>query len=299
MIFMSFPLDTSALFKEDTMARYHYGLTSNLSKAEFIRRKLFLERLIAKLEARLEKAPEGSLVVSRNSQASFYRFYHVVAGRPGRVYLNKSHRKDISRLAQKEYDRKALHIAKKELAAIDGVIAYCDIDKVEDAITLCHAGKQSYISPVVESDDNHHQRWLAQPYVQKKKKEDDLLFPTEKGDLVQSKSESMQADYMFHHDYDYLYEKRVELYDRGRLTYRYPDFTILDPVTREEVIFEHFGMVDQEEYFRNSFIDKLRLYLENGYVIGDNLLFTFETQDHPFTIDQFVRVLEARFGKNK
>ena len=27
-----------------------------------------------------------------------------------------------------------------------------------------------------------------------------------------------------------------------------------------------------------------------------NFLFTFETRDHPFTIDQFVRILEARFG---
>ena len=58
-------------------------------------------------------------------------------------------------------------------------------------------------------------------------------------------------------------------------------------------------MVDQDHYFRNSFIDKLRLYLENGYVIGENLLFTFETQEHPFTIDLFARVLEARFGKGK
>ena len=105
--------------------------------------------------------------------------------------------------------------------------------------------------------------------------------------------------YLFHHDYAYLYEKRVKLIDHGRVTYRYPDFTILDPVTRQEVIFEHFGMVDQDHYFRNSFIDKLRLYLENGYVIGENLLFTFETQEHPFTIDLFARVLEARFGKGK
>lgn len=299
MISMSLPPGHISIFKEDDMAIYHYGLTSELSRTEFIRRKRFLERLIAKLEARLEKAPEGSLVVSRNPRVSFCGFYHVVAGRPERVYLNQSHRKDICRLAQKEYDRKTLRIAKKELEAIDGVIAYCDTDKVEDAIASCHVEKQRYITPVVESDDDYRRRWLAQPYVQKKKKEDDLLFPTEKGDLVQSKSESMQADHLFLHDYAYLYEKRIELYDRGRLTYRYPDFTILDPVTRKEVIFEHFGMVDQDEYFRNSFIDKLRLYLENGYVIGDNLLFTFETQEHPFTIDQFIKVLESRFGKSK
>lgn len=279
------------------MARYHYGLTSNLSKAECIRRKLFLERLIAKLEARLEKAPEGSLVINRKARTNSPGFYHVVPGKKKRMYLSETNRETIALLAQKEYDRKALRVIRKEVAAIEQVLAYCDLKKAEDVLDSCREEKQAYINPVVMSDDAYRLQWLSQKYIQKQKREGDRLYPTERGDLVQSKSEGMQANYLFHHDYAYLYEKRVTLNDHGRRTYRYPDFTILDPVTREEVIFEHFGMVDQEDYFRNSFLDKLRLYLENGYVIGDNLLFTFETQEHPFSIDQFAKVLEARFGK--
>ena len=103
--------------------------------------------------------------------------------------------------------------------------------------------------------------------------------------MVCSKTEAQQADYMFYHGYDYLYEKRLDLIDNGRPTWRYPDFTILDPVTREEVVFEHFGMVDDEGY-QHSMFDKIRLYEENGYVIGQNFLFTFETAEHPVALAQ-------------
>ena len=280
------------------MAIYHYGLTATLPKTEFQKRERFLEQLIAKLEKRLANAPEGSLVVSKTAKGTYAR-YLVMHNDSGRIYLNKSHHKTIARLAQKEYDRKALFIAKKELSALRNVIAYCDIDKVEDAFLQCHEGKRDFIAPAVESDASYRARWLSQNYVQKQKSEGTRLYPTEKGDLVQSKSEGMQANYLFHHDYAYLYEKRITLNDHGRTVYRYPDFTILDPVTRTEVIFEHFGMVDDAEYYQNSFIDKLRLYLENGYVIGETFLFTFETHDRPFTMDQFERVLEARFGKKE
>ena len=298
MIFMSFPRPATTI-KEDKMAQYHYGLTTTLSKEEFTRRKQFLERLIAKLEARLDKAPEGSLIINRKTRTSAPGFYLVSQRGASRTYLDKSHSDTITRLAQKEYDQKALRAARKELVAINKILKYCDMPKVEDVLDSCQEEKTQLIVPAVESDEAFRVRWLSQKYVQKQKNEGDKLYQTERGDLVQSKSEGMQADYLFHHDYAYLYEKRVKLIDHGRVTYRYPDFTILDPVTRQEVIFEHFGMVDQDHYFRNSFIDKLRLYLENGYVIGENLLFTFETQEHPFTIDQFARVLEARFGKGK
>lgn len=55
-------------------------------------------------------------------------------------------------------------------------------------------------------------------------------------------------------------------------------------------------MIDDENYLRST-LEKIRLYLENGYVIGEDLLFTFETLDHPFTMDQFIRVLDARFKR--
>lgn len=276
------------------MKNYYYGLAACLSKTELQRRKRFLEKTIQTLEERLRNAPKGSLVVTRSSKTKAPGFYHVFDGGNHRVYLNREHQHTIHLLAQKEYDRKALGIAKQEITMLEGAIAYCDTLKVEDALTECLPEKQKYITPVVKTDEAYRQDWLSQKYHKKPPVEGEKLYPTDRGDQVRSKSESMQADYLFHHEYDYLYEKRVVLYDNGRKTYRYPDFTILDPVTRKEVLYEHFGMLDNPEYLRNT-LRKLKLYQENGYVIGENLLVTFETHEQPFTIDQLARVLEARF----
>ena len=275
------------------MSLYLHSLTLP-SPDELHRREQFLEKTRAKLERRIANAPEGSLVVTRKGKTGVANFYHVLPDR-SRHYLNQTQKVLIRRLAQKEYDQKALRLVTPELEKLREVFDYYNMPKLEDAYDRCLPVKQDFIQPLLPSDTAFREAWLAQAFIQKDQNDGAHIFPTERGDMVCSKSEGMEADYMFYHKYDYLYEKRIELLDHGRVVWRYPDFTILDPVTREEVIFEHFGMVDDPEYARAMF-DKIRLYQENGYIIGKNFLFTFETRDHPFTIDQFVRILEARFG---
>ena len=275
------------------MSIYLHSLTLP-SPDELRRRELFLEKTRAKLERRIANAPEGSLVVTRKGKTGVANFYHVLPDHR-RHYLNQTQKVLIRRLAQKEYDQKALRLVTPELNKLREVLDYCNMTKVEDAYDRCLPVKQTFIQPLVLSDTAFREAWLAQAFIQKDQNDGKHIFPTERGDMVCSKSEGMEADYMFYHRYDYHYEKRLELLDHGRVVWRFPDFTILDPETREEVIFEHFGMVDDPEYARAMF-EKIRLYQENGYVIGKNFLFTFETRDHPFTIDQFVRILEARFG---
>ena len=276
------------------MSIYHESLTPPDLK-ELLQRKQFLEKTQSKLEARLAKAPDGRMATSRQSRYSSASFYHVSKD-GNRVYLDQSQKETIAALAQKEYDRKALKVVKEELMRLKMVLSYVKMQKLEAVYDRCLSEKRSFITPIVLSDEEFRQRWLSQAYVKKQPLENDHPFPTEKGDIVCSKTEAQEADYMFYHSYDYLYEKRLQLRDRGRPTWRYPDFTILDPVTREEVIFEHFGMVDDEGY-QHSMFDKIRLYEENGYVIGQNFLFTFETAEHPFTMDQFILILKTRFPR--
>ena len=283
------------------MSLYHESITMPTRK-ELLQRQRFLEKTKVKLERSLATAPPGRLSTSRKrslpfsnggAHAIFAGYYHVMEdGR--RTYLDKSQQKTIAALAQKEYDKKALLIVKKELRKLQAFLDYNQMPKLEDVFDQCLPEKQIFIVPSVCSDTVFRQDWLNQDYSRKPIVDNDHPFPTEKGDMVCSKTEAQQADYMFYHGYDYLYEKRLDLIDNGRPTWRYPDFTILDPVTREEVVFEHFGMVDDEGY-QHSMFDKIRLYEENGYVIGQNFLFTFETAEHPFTMDQFIRILEARF----
>ena len=60
----------------------------------------------------------------------------------------------------------------------------------------------------------------------------------------------------------------------------YPDFTILKMPERKEVYLEHFGMLDDEEYFDRMLL-KLNTYEKNGIYLGSNLFFTYETSVKP------------------
>ena len=67
----------------------------------------------------------------------------------------------------------------------------------------------------------------------------------------------------------------------------YPDFTLLNMRTRENIYWEHLGMMDDATYAENA-IQKINTYMQNGIYVGKNLLLTFETRNNPInhrTID--------------
>ena len=57
----------------------------------------------------------------------------------------------------------------------------------------------------------------------------------------------------------------------------YPDFTFLSSKTRQEMYWEHEGMMDNQEYARSA-VRKIESYQKNGIYPGERLILTFETQ---------------------
>lgn len=72
---------------------------------------------------------------------------------------------------------------------------------------------------------------------------------------------------------EYKYESPLILEDNYQV---YPDFTFLNPSGDDEIYWEHFGMMDNQEY-ANSAIKKIDLYAKNGIYLGQNLIVTFES----------------------
>ena len=75
-----------------------------------------------------------------------------------------------------------------------------------------------------------------------------------------------------------------------------PDFTIRHPKTNELIYYEHFGLVDKEDYYR-IVTRKLMLYWHEGIRLGDNLIATFETKERPLDIVDVERELDRVFGE--
>ncbi len=95
---------------------------------------------------------------------------------------------------------------------------------------------------------------------------------------VRSKSEAMIALILELEGLDVQYEREIVLQGRRFK----PDFTIRHPETNELIYFEHFGLIDDPGYYRNM-IEKLIIYWNSGIRLGENLIVTFETKEHPLT----------------
>ena len=135
---------------------------------------------------------------------------------------------------------------------------------------------------------------------------DKLRFDTSQGFRVRSKSEVListlvgQASLLFkyeepielivHSETKRLYEKFCRNVEVGGRKIMLPDFTILAP-DGKLWLWEHQGMMDDPQY-REKYFFRHDIYVRNGFVVGKNLIFTFESEDEPISVEQIERVIK-------
>lgn len=241
-----------------------------------------LSALIKKVQNLAGKTqPEGKLRIAvRKNDPQFYRVFYDENNMRKEQYIKKENAELIQALAQKEYDSKLLRIAEEQLFQIQRLIEKYDSDEILTLYEKYNDIRKKLVNPRVISDDTYVKSWESETYEQKNIKENTIRYKTEKGDEVRSKSEKIIADYFYHHSIPYKYEKKLTLKNG---TVIYPDFTVLSKKTRKEYYYEHFGMMDNEEYANNA-IARKNLYCQNGYIQGIHFLCTYETQKHPLDI---------------
>ena len=240
------------------------------------KRRLELERLISEKQKALERAADGKLRVSRcNNQFQYYlRSEDDV---PKWKYVRKSDLDNARVIAQRDYDEKVLEYARKEYVLVLSYLAFARATSLADVYGAFSAGRRVLISPVMESDDEFLRRWNAFSY-EPMKIESDIVYETTGGVRVRSKSELMIAHALERNGVAFRYEMPLVL--SGKQVR--PDFVCLNLRTRKEYVWEHFGMMDNISYANNN-VRKIELYGQNGYVLGKNLIATFESSMVPLS----------------
>ncbi len=76
----------------------------------------------------------------------------------------------------------------------------------------------------------------------------------------------------------------------GSTTY-YPDFAILSRRSGEIVYWEHFGMMDNQDYV-NRTAYKLASYANNGLCLGINLIASFGSKDKKITQEEIESIIK-------
>ena len=114
-------------------------------------------------------------------------------------------------------------------------------------------------------------KWQNEKYEQNNYQVEKRIYHTKNGVAVRSKSEVIIANMLEDYQIPYRYEPLFKMDYKNK----YPDFVIKNPFTNKTIIWEHFGALNQEGY-EQSMNEKMNWFLNNGYRIGDNLIYTFE-----------------------
>ena len=234
----------------------------------------FYSHELTNAKAKLSKAPSNSLVLQKKKKK--YYWYERDHKTQKVTYIPRKNISKAQRLALKAFYKQKCKYCQMMLKALNAFRDSFDLHtgdmddflKANPGITELLEIQKLY-SPEVRN-------WINLYNPPSTYYEENLKIKTLSGILVRSKSECLIADSLLYHMIPFKYEYTTEI----GMTLISPDFTIMHPRTEEIIIWEHFGMIDNPEY-AGSMLTKIRAYIEVGYVIGKNLIVTFETSHHP------------------
>lgn len=235
-------------------------------------------RLWKKLMKKARCKVAGRLKISqRKGKALYYHDYtdpetHCVK----RVYLGTQQTALVRQLAQKSYDNKLRRLIASRLRHLESVCHnYCD-EEIDLLYTALRSERQQLITPIEPTWAQRQKEWLETPYPTAPPSFPRPEIFSKKGEQLRSKTEKILADMFYEQNIPYKYECPLWLENQ----WYYPDFTFLSPYTKDEVYWEHMGMMGDEEYVSRT-IHKLLAYSRNQIYSGKNLIFTFETRNMP------------------
>lgn len=243
------------------------------------------ESIVKFSEKKISKLPEGRLRVSMKKGKPY--FYHCQKNHSGK-YLKAVDFPLCVKLANREKYEELIKRCKSFLECAYPLRERFVSNNWRDFATALHPSKMQLYDNDIVSDDDYEVAWLDElplsTYDEKHK------IPTKRGDFVRSKSEKEIADILYDLGIPYRYEAKIFLDGNEK----FPDFTILDKVNRKEIYWEHFGILDMEDYAANS-IYKIDEYSRFGYHLYEDLIISCETKFFQFPFEFLREYLKNRF----
>ncbi len=243
-------------------------------------------KTITELDERIQKLPEGRIIVKHHKTSTFYEHYQ----NDSVHYLNKNNAQTVKDLSQKHYLKKVLKAANQEAEALERALKLFPEITIEDIYDSLPEELRINTKPIVIGDDQYINKWLEAPYQRKPFKKDDPEYYSLKGDRVRSKSEIIIADRLYAKGIPYKYECPLKI---GKKII-HPDFSILRMSDRQIVYHEHCGMIDKEDYARDM-VKRVKLYSTAKIYQGDRLFFTFETSDDSIDVNMIDDFIEKNY----
>ena len=258
---------------------------------EINRRKEWLKNIIFSVKEEINNSPRERLRISKcgNTVQYYINSQDISKERKCGKYLRKKEYVIAEKIAQRDYDIQFLKVADanyKELEKLSGSL----YEKLGNVYNEQNEYRKELIKPFVLPDDKYVKKWLSEEYKGLDYNNDSIEIYSIKGERMRSKSEKIIADCLYYNNIPYKYEKPIKL---DNITV-YPDFTVLNVDQRREIIWEHFGMMDNEEYTKNA-VRKIQSYEKAGYFMGDKVIYSFETKMTPIDTRLIEKTIDYYF----
>ncbi|MBQ7615252.1 MAG: hypothetical protein IJU77_09410 [Butyrivibrio sp.] len=236
--------------------------------------KLADERL--KKSKRIEKR-----VVCTSTRKNGFQYYLMEDGK--RAYVKAKDMDAVRNIVQKDYDESIYNALVTVRYRIERFLKLYDVTMIDDTYRKMSEARKRLVEPLIPTDEQYVEEWYL------KHKDNQNTFPvqgtylTARGESVRSKSEKIIADLFDKYDIPYRYEPMLKLKDGRGL---FPDFAVLNVRRRRTFYWEHFGLITDGEYAKKT-LHKLNVYEESGYVIGEDILFSTESDTMPLNVGLF------------
>ena len=242
----------------------------------------------------LETAPTGRLSLHRKNGHVYY--YQKMSDGTVR-YLNKKDQALISTLAQKSYYEKITKNLSGKMSLLKLLLQSYETD-IDDIYEGLSEEKRNIVIPIKPTYRQKIEIWQNEQVNPYNEYPEALRFHTQRGELVRSKSELMIADYLYKHAdvLDYRYEQELTLSNQREIITIHPDFKIFNLKTGQIFYWEHAGKMDDMKYV-NGFMRKIALYSSNEFIIGKDVIITFEDSSHPLDTLQIRQALRIILGE--
>lgn len=238
--------------------------------------KSYIKSKLDYLHSCTKKLPKGKLTYSRTGK--YYKLY--ASQGTEREYIPKSKIETARKLALQNFYSELQNIYEKMVRVEETA------QSLEEELNSIY--EKYSTAPFAELISASLSEWEKQPYEHNPSHPERLKIKTMQGCIVRTKSEALIANALYSARIPFRYECELKL---GNISI-FPDFTILHPITNEVVYLEHLGLLEKSDY-REDFIRKIKLYINNGFFPGINLFFTSETEDRPLDQNQIDCIIQA------
>lgn len=223
--------------------------------------------------------------ISHGSPQFFHR--ETKSGKLVKIYYHQKELEQVQQQLQKEYLQELIKKMEANIKSINAFVKNYEENRAWSYFETLSRAKQMTIAPALLPDQMFIEKWQSEPYIHKGFIPGTAEHYTGKNERVRSKSEVIIADTLAQSNIPYKYEMPVYI---GGLCV-HPDFCCLNVRTRQEIFWEHLGMLDDPNYVAKNFM-RLQAFQAHGYCLGRKLIITWETAETPFNKEDAQRIIE-------